>query len=193
MRKRRIKVSLIAGLALLLALPAFAHSQRTMAERARIAAAQQRGAEAPRGRVAEARRRAGRARMSGRGERLGLATRALAHAEDIGLSTEQREQILAEQRLAREASINRRAALRIAELQLRDLVSVDDRDIAAIEAKLREIAEQRIAAQISVFRLDDAVNGVLTNEQREALDDLPRDRGPRGRLDRSRVPRRAPR
>jgi Spy/CpxP family protein refolding chaperone len=102
----------------------------------------------------------------------GLAARALAHADEIGLSAEQRDQILAAQRALQEEQINRRAATQIDELALRDLMNADSRDLAAIEAKLRELSEQRIAGQMATLRFDETVGGLLSAEQRATLEEL---------------------
>ena len=127
--------------------------------------------------------RRGRGGVGGRGGGFSLATRALARADQIGLTAEQRDQITAAQRAVREASITRRAATQIAELELRDLMGAESRDIAAIEVKLRELAEHRIADQTGALRLDTAAGETLTAEQIDELGDLTRnrERSPRGR------------
>jgi Spy/CpxP family protein refolding chaperone len=208
MRERLVKYSLVVGLALLLAAPAVAYSQR-IAPQAPGAGqgpgpgmgpgpgggmgpgfgpgpgpggqpgiapgfGQGRGPQpgmAPRGqrgRMDVDRVRGPRGRMGGGG----LAARALAHADEIGLSAEQRDQILAAQRALQEEQINRRAATQIDELALRDLMAAENRDLAAIEGKLRELSEQRIAGQMAMLRFDETVTGLLSAEQRATLDEL---------------------
>ena len=115
--------------------------------------------------------------ITGRNSRPSLASHALARADQIGLTDEQRDQITAAQRGVREASINQRAATQIAELELSDLMGAETRDIAAIEAKLRQLAEQRISEQTASLRLDEAVHETPTNEQIDELGDPARDRG----------------
>jgi len=254
MHNRLSKYSLAAGLALLLAIPAVAHSQYNAPQgphlgadggqapgntvplgelepqrrQGRFAGAQdtQRG-RAPRGatgrrgrgsrgsikpdRRGDSRggfrgtgrsvgRGAGRSigrgagRGAGRGgfaagsgsrtSRPSLAVHALARADQIGLTDEQRDQITAAQRGVREASINQRAATQIAELELGDLMGAETRDIGAIEAKLRQLAEQRIAGQTASLRLDEAVHETLTDQQIDELGDLARDRERNRRGDR---------
>ena len=162
MNKRNMKYSLVAGLALLLALPALAYSQLDGPRGPRFAAPGQ-----------------GRAGF-------GLAGRALARADAIGLSAQQRDAILAAQRNNQEAAINRRAAMQVGRLDLRDLMSAETRDVAAIEAKLRELAEQGIAGTLAALRLDEQVGGILSAEQLETLrasarGARPAQRGPRNR------------
>ena len=246
MNNRLSKYSLAAGLALLLAIPAVAHSQYNEPQGPRFEAGSGRGPgnSAPMGELEPQRRQgrfagaqdtqrgraprglagrpgrgsrgsiqpdrrgdsrggfrgtgrsvgrgAGRSigrgagRGAGRGgfaagsgsrtSRPSLAAHALARADQIGLTDEQRDQITAAQRGVREASINQRAATQIAELELGDLMGAETRDIAAIEAKLRQLAEQTIAAQTASLRLDEAVHETLTDQQIDDLGDLGRDR-----------------
>lgn len=166
MNKRLFKWSLVAGLALLLALPAIAYSQREGPRGPRFAP----GGQGP---VAPGAMGAGR---MGR-RHIGLAGRALAQADRIGLSAEQRDQILAAQRSNQEAAINRRAAAEIGRLELRDLMDAEARDVAAIEAKLRELAEQDIAGTVAALRLDEQVGEILSVEQSEALRETAGERG----------------
>jgi Spy/CpxP family protein refolding chaperone len=199
MKTRLMKVSLAAGLVMLLALPAAAYSQlgppgpRFAPGNGGPQGPAGGNFEAPRGAVAkqDARRGFGRGRVSGAafnrrgsfgarlggpGGRPGLAGRALVQAEEIGLTEEQREQITAAQRGYQETSINRRASTQIAELELRDLMRADTPDIGAVEAKMRELSEHGIAQQTGVLRLDAAVGEILTAEQIDQLGELRRDR-----------------
>ena len=84
--------------------------------------------------------------------------------------------------------------MQIAELDLRDLMSADTADIGAIEAKLREVSENRIAEQTGSLRLDASLSEILTAEQIALLenDDQQRgrpQRGGRGQNSRNRAPR----
>jgi Spy/CpxP family protein refolding chaperone len=200
MNTRLVKYSLIGSLTLLLAVPAVAYSQRGAAggpggpgfgavEQGRFEGTPaQRRDRAPRGAVEglglqRSPRRGGAGVGAGFGPGVaarrmgaGIAGRALAHADEIGLSDEQRDRILASQRAVREASINRRAEIDIARLRLGELLGADDRDIAEIEAKLRELADMHVAQQVGVLRADEEVRGVLSAEQIETLEELPRAR-----------------
>lgn len=217
MREHLVKYSLVVGLTLLLAAPAVAYSQRN-APRAPGAGQGPGPAMGPgpgfgpapgfgrgpgaqpgmaprgqRGRMDTERARRPRGRMGGGG----LAARALAHADEIGLSSEQRDQILAAQRALQEEQINRRAATQIDELALRDLMAADNRDLGAIEAKLRELSDQRIAGQMAMLRFDETVTGLLSAEQRATLDELAparrRGRAPQDRPARQEASGRGPR
>ena len=242
MNRRLVKWSLVAGLALLLAVPAIAYSQLERPRGPRFAPGEQgpagpgamgagrmdgpqRFANAPpaqgprgargamgvgrmggpqgfgnaapaqgprgaRGAMSDARQEArgamGRGRAGARpgigpggmgGRHIGLAGRALAQADRIGLSAEQRDRILAAQRSNQEAAINRRAAAEIGRLELRDLMDLEARDVAAIEAKLRELAEQDIAGTVAALRVDEQVGETLSAEQIEALREAADERG----------------
>ncbi len=109
--------------------------------------------------------------------RSSLVARALSRADQIGLTAEQTDRINQAQRAQREASINRRAAGEIAELELRELLGADTPDITAVEAKLRELSEQYIAEQTEALRLNASVGEILTPDQLEDLQDRGRDRG----------------
>ncbi len=110
-----------------------------------------------------------------------MAARALSRADQIGLTAAQTDQINQAQRAQREASINRRATTEIAELELRELMDADTPDIAAVEAKLRELSEQHIAGQTATLRLNASVGDILTADQVGELENSGRDRGRGGR------------
>ncbi len=233
MRRRVVELSLVGGLALLLALPAVAYSQlgapagldfgpewggggipaagelapqrgraqrRPQADGPRARGSQRFGRQERRGSNGRG-SSAGRGGGFGRGRRPGgfgrgrggasgafgsratrssLAARALSRADQIGLTNEQTDQLNQARRAQREASINRRAAAQIAELELRELMGADTPDIAAVEAKLRELSEQHIGEQTEALRLNASVGEILTPDQLDELENLGRGRS-RGR------------
>ena len=243
MRRRVVELSLVGGLALLLALPAVAYSQlgappgpdfgaewgsgaipaagefspqrgraqrRPLVDGPRARGSQRLGRQERResggrrsfagrgggfgnrrrpGGVGSDRRRGGFGRgrdgfgagFSTTATRSSLAARALSRADQIGLTAEQTDQINQARSAQREASINRRAAAEIAELELRELMGADTPDIAAVEAKLRELAEQHIGGQMETLRLNASVGEILTPDQIGELEDRGRDRGRGGR------------
>ncbi len=110
-----------------------------------------------------------------------LAARALTRADALNLTVDQEEQIRAAQRAHQEASIERRAAMQVAQLDMRELMSADTKDITAIESNLRALADLQIAARTSGLYLDQAVGELLTDEQFGELEEEPRHgRGRRG-------------
>jgi len=127
------------------------------------------------------------------GRSSGLAARAIGRADDIALTAEQRTQIEEVHRVRQESSIQRNADRQIAQLELRDLMGADTRDVAAIEAKLRELSDQQVSEQVEALSLDQSVGQILTAEQLVQLEDLGQ-RGNRGRAGRNtpRGPRRDP-
>jgi Spy/CpxP family protein refolding chaperone len=100
-------------------------------------------------------------------------TQVLAHAEELELTEDQQGTIRAMERENRRAGIERRAAIEVAELDLEDLMeSVDDADLAAVEAKMLEISRLEVQGEIAQLRMQQQVHGVLTAEQRSQLDEM---------------------
>jgi Spy/CpxP family protein refolding chaperone len=110
--------------------------------------------------------------------------------EQIGVSTEQAAKIRQQEADFHKTAIRSRADLQIKQIDLRELMSADKPDRAAIDAKLQEISTARFTFEKSAvnFRLDS--RDALTADQRQKLRDLmrnrrgrdggPGERGPRG-------------
>jgi Heavy-metal resistance len=110
--------------------------------------------------------------------------------EQIGVSTEQAAKIRQQEADFHKTAIRSRADLQIKQIDLRELMSADKPDRAAIDAKLQEISTARFTFEKSAvnFRLDS--RDALTSDQRQKLRDLmrnrrgrdggPGERGPRG-------------
>jgi Spy/CpxP family protein refolding chaperone len=138
--------------------------------------------------------RGGRMGMRGRGgpgEGGGLA-RLLSSPEvrqQIGVSADQAAKIRQQESDFRKAEIRNRADLEIKRMDLRDLMSADKPDRAAIDSKLQEIS----AAQLTMekagvgHRLD--MRDALTPAQRQKLEQWMRQRRERGPGNDSRGPR----
>lgn len=129
--------------------------------------------------VAEAQRArarvAPRIRIDGRSVYVGcdeLADAMLDVAEELELTDTQVETIRDAERQSRRDAIGRNADIQVAEMDLDDLYGADEPDLAAIEAKLREISELEIAAEMSGLQLRQQLRGVLTPEQRTEFDDM---------------------
>lgn len=93
-------------------------------------------------------------------------------AGKLGLSDAQLEEIRELHRRHRLESIQRRADIEIAELELEDLMDDPAVDLATVERKMRELAELRIQDRVTGLQLRQQVHGVLTPEQRDKLDEL---------------------
>ena len=101
----------------------------------------------------------------------GIAGLALANAEEIGLTDDQEVQIRQLQRDNRRAEIRRNADTQIAEMDLEEMMSADGSDLDAIEQKMREIANHQVDERMARLRLDRGVEAMLTEAQRDQLEE----------------------
>jgi Spy/CpxP family protein refolding chaperone len=135
------------------------------------------GEERGRGRDGFGRGRGMRGRgMEGRQFGLGRMLNDPAIREQLGVSAEQAAKIRQQESDFRKTEIRGRADLQVKQIDLRDLLSADKPDRAAIDAKLQEISTSRLALQKSAitFRLNS--REALTPAQREKLHQIMRDR-----------------
>ena len=94
------------------------------------------------------------------------------HAEELGLSETQQEQIAELQRAHERAAIDRRADIEVAEMDVQALDEDPDADIAAVRSALETLMALRIDGQIADRELHRDVRNVLTEEQREQFDEI---------------------
>ncbi|MFQ5745572.1 MAG: Spy/CpxP family protein refolding chaperone [Acidobacteriota bacterium] len=135
--------------------------------------------------LSTARRAAQRARRevaSGRRDALHLVRgceeygeEVLDHAEELELNEEQVGKIRDLQRDHRRASIERRAEIEVAEMDLEGLADDPDADLAAIQAKLEELAGLRVDERMAGLHLKRDVRQVLNQEQLDKLEELHED------------------
>jgi Spy/CpxP family protein refolding chaperone len=107
----------------------------------------------------------------------------------LGVSAEQAAKIRQQDSDFRKTAIRSRADLQVKQIDLRDLMSADKPDRAAIDAKLEEISTARLAFDKSAvdYRLN--ARDALTPAQRDKLRQIMRDRRGRGGDGGSRGPR----
>ena len=115
---------------------------------------------------------------------------ALRHQKDLALTPAQVDGLRQLDTDARREAIKRQADRRLAELDLRTLMAADPadpgkpRDLARIEAKVREIEKMRADGRVARIRGMEQSRQVLTPEQQEKLRSLlsqrVRHRGPHG-------------
>jgi Spy/CpxP family protein refolding chaperone len=121
--------------------------------------------------------------MRGRGGRDGremMLGRLLSNPDirdKIGVTADQAAKIRQQESDFRKIEIRGRADLEVKQIDLRDLMSADKPDRAAIDSKLTEISTARLALEKSAvtFRLNS--REALTPDQRSKLRDLMRTRG----------------
>ena len=94
--------------------------------------------------------------------------------EELGLTDAQVSALDQVRMEALKEHIRRKAAIQIAELELRELLAADTVDLAQVEAKVREIEQLRAEKRIVEIRLHEKAKGILTPEQRKQLRSLER-------------------
>ena len=87
----------------------------------------------------------------------------------LALTDEQSERLKAGLRPFQKEAILTLASLKIAELELTDLLSGEKVDFGKVEAKLKEIEAMRTKVRLAHLRAAEAVKGVLSKEQLEKL------------------------
>ncbi len=87
----------------------------------------------------------------------------------LTLSDEQVERLRAGVRPFQKEDILAHAAMKVATLELADLLAGEKVDFNKVEAKLKEIEGLRTKARLAQFKAADAVKGVLSTEQLEML------------------------
>ncbi len=87
----------------------------------------------------------------------------------LALSDEQSERLRAGLRPFQKEAILTLASLKVAELELADLLAGEKVDFSKVEAKLKEIEAMRTKVSLAHLRAAEAVKGVLSKEQLERL------------------------
>lgn len=87
----------------------------------------------------------------------------------LALSDEQMERLRAGVRPFQKEDILARAAMKVATLELADLLAGERVDFGKVEAKLKEIEGLRTKTRLAQLKAADAVKGILSTEQLELL------------------------
>ena len=104
--------------------------------------------------------------------------------EQLGLTKEQLEKLRGIGRDTMKKSIQNRAALRVKQMELNELLEADTPDRTAVEKKVREMSDLQAAMLRSRVDTRLAFAGTLTPEQRTKLRTLARQRMHRGMMGR---------
>jgi Spy/CpxP family protein refolding chaperone len=103
---------------------------------------------------------------------------------ELALSEGQEKQLKDILYQATKTSIQQRAAVRVAELELQQLLDADPVDMGKVEGKLKDIEGLRAALRLNLIKAHEQAKGVLSSEQRQKLarihDRLPGMRGMTG-------------
>jgi hypothetical protein len=87
----------------------------------------------------------------------------------LALSDEQAEKLRASLRPFQKEAILTLASMKVAELELTDLLAGEKVDFGKVEAKLKEIEAMRSKVRLAHFKAAEAVKGILNKEQLEKL------------------------
>lgn len=98
-----------------------------------------------------------------------LISMALRHRAELGLSAAQAEALERLRSDFQREAIKREADIRVAELDVAALLARDQADLAAVEAKVREIERLRADLRLARIRTIEQGRAQLTPEQREKL------------------------
>jgi hypothetical protein len=113
--------------------------------------------------------------MQGMPERMGMPSPSqlvsMLKAE-LGLSDDQAKKLREIFFQALKTGIKQRADLRIAEVELRELLDTDSVEMGQVEAKLKAIEGLRTALRLSLIKAHEQAKAVLTSEQRQKLESL---------------------
>jgi Spy/CpxP family protein refolding chaperone len=120
--------------------------------------------------------RMGRGPMMRRGGMPGRMDMLGRLADRLDLSEEQRDEIKDVLTAHQKDMIQQKADRELAEVELRELVQSDDPDLDAIEEQIKEIANLEAQTRYSQIKAMVDARSVLTDEQKEALKKLQKDR-----------------
>ena len=98
--------------------------------------------------------------------------------ERVGISADQWTKMQDRQVAFAKSRVRDRADLRLKQVDLRQLLAVEEPDRAAIDKKLQEISEIRLAAQKSAIEYRLATRSALSPEQKEKMKQLLREHRP---------------
>ena len=89
----------------------------------------------------------------------------LAWQRELGLTPEQVDKLLSIRSEFLREAIPKSSAIRLAELELQDLLRADKVDLSRVEAKVREIGSLRVEARLTRIKALERAKEVLTPEQ----------------------------
>jgi len=113
--------------------------------------------------------------MQGRPEGMGMqrpSQLARILQEELGLSDEQARQLRQLFSQMMKTRLTQQADLRIAELELQELLEADLVDMGQVEAKVKAIEGLRTQIRLNLIKADEQAKGVLSPEQRRKLQRL---------------------
>lgn len=103
----------------------------------------------------------------GQGPRTGVARTRVDMAEKLNLTDQQKEQIRKLRTDMQRTRIEQSAKVRLARLDMRELMAADSPDRSAIERKMREVSDLELKLKMAQLDNHLAVQKILTPEQRK--------------------------
>jgi Spy/CpxP family protein refolding chaperone len=113
--------------------------------------------------------------IQGRPEGMGMqrpSQLARVLQEELGLSDEQARQLRQLFSQTMKTRLTQQADLRIAEIELQELLEADSVDMGQVEAKLKAIKGLRTQIRLNLIKAHEQAKGVLSPEQRRKLQRL---------------------
>ncbi len=108
-----------------------------------------------------------------RGEMMGGHQRMMHMCmQHLGLNAEQKEEIEGIRMATMKEVIHKKADMQIARLELRDLLSKDQVDMKAVEAKVKQIEGLRADIHLALIKAKEEVKSKLTPDQRKKMMDM---------------------
>ncbi len=145
-----IKKGLLTGLLTLgLAVPAFAHME--MGE--------------PKAGHGEMRETCSMCKMDSMDDMGGMMDRCLAHAAKLGLTDEQISKIKPIHLEMEKKQVRFKADLKIAQIELKEIMGVKDFDLDKASAQVKKIGELKTLHHLEMLKLMKEVHAILTEEQ----------------------------
>ena len=93
----------------------------------------------------------------------------LSKAKQLGLTKDQIQKLRALKFEFEKANVQRKAALQLAQLELKELKASENPDPKKVEAKIREVQNKKADLEIALFRAQRRAKSPLTEEQRAKL------------------------
>jgi Spy/CpxP family protein refolding chaperone len=104
--------------------------------------------------------------MDGPGEMMGdMMSRCLENAEKLGLSEEQINKIKPIHREMQKKQARYTADLKIAQIEMKEIMEVKDFDLEKASAQVKKIADIKTAQHLEMLKLMKEVHSILSDEQ----------------------------
>lgn len=111
-------------------------------------------------------------RWMGKGDRTGRCASYFTIVEKLDLSENQRDRLRSIKTDFRKDYILMKAKMKVATIEMEDLLSMDAVDMSKVESKIKEITKIKGKVLLNAAKVSVKARAVLTNEQREKAREL---------------------